>query len=725
MKATIKSLTFGILAAAALSGCNDYSALDNTGEGLLKVSASISTDVEVKSRASLADELSQSTMLWISNSKGLVRRYDGLDNVPAGGIALYSGHYVAEAWAGDSVPASFDARWFKGYEPFDIKAGQTTEVNIVCKIANTVVSVSYDENIDEMLSDYTMTVGHKGGSLTFEGRDTRKGYFMMSSKSKDLTWTLEGKLSTGDAYTLSGEITAAKPATEYKLRVKYNQQAVEVGGAWFEIEVDETEVEVTDNVVITAAPEITGYNFDITRPVSAEAGAVGRRSVIVKGLGELKSVILDNDRFAELLSISGNDFDVMTMTPEVTKAVNAAGINWVYTFDADNDNSLLKINFEEVFTNSLANGEYVINIAATDTKGKVSRAALTFSLGADPLRVDDAAVSNCWTKSATLSATVLAGGENYGFRYRKAGESDWQTAPVELSGDKLVANLSALDPATEYQYTFFCDGFDEAEVKSFTTGAVLTIPNAGFETYQQIASTKASGKTVWDFNDGALYWDCGNHGSTTMQGKQVTEPDTDVKHSGNASVRLKSDFVGIGMLGKFAAGNIFIGEYLKTDGTDGILGWGRPFAARPTALRGYAKYKPAAIQSAEAKTANNEGLDVKEGDMDKGIIYIALLDNSQTEWENGISYPVVVKTKKAQRSLFKNTDPNVIAYGRVVFDKEDADFQAFNVELEYYRTDVIPSNIMITCSASINGDYFVGGRGATLWIDDLELVYDK
>lgn len=724
MKATIKSLTFGILAAAALSGCNDYSALDNTGEGLLKVNASINTDVEVKSRATLADELSASTMLWISNSKGLVRRYEGLDNVPAGGIPLYSGSYVAEAWAGDSVPASFDDRWFKGREPFDIRAGQTTNVNIVCKIANTVVSVSYDENIDEMLSDYTMTVGHKGGSLTFDGRDTRKGYYMMSSKSKDLTWKLEGKLSTGDSYTLSGEITAAKPATEYKLHVKYNQNAVEIGGAWFEIEIDETEVEVSDNVVITAAPEITGYNFDITRPISAEAGAVGRRSVIVRSLGELKNAILENDRFAELLSISGNDFDVMNMTAEVAQNVNAAGINWTYSYDAVEDNSLLKINFEEAFTNSLANGEYVINIAATDAKGKVSNAALTLSIGADPLRVDDATVSNCWTKSATLSATILAGGENYGFNYRKAGESDWQTAPVEVEGNKLVAHLSNLDAATEYQYTFFCDGFDEAEVKSFTTGTILSIPNTGFETYQQIASTKASG-TVWDFNDGALYWDCGNHGSTTMQGKQVTEPDTDVKHSGNASVRLKSDFVGIGMLGKFAAGNIFVGEYLKTDGTDGILGWGRPFAARPTALRGYAKYKPAAVQSKEATTAKNEGLAVKEGDMDQGIIYIALLDNSQTAWENGISYPVVIKTKKAQRHLFKNTDPNVIAYGRVVFDKEDADFQPFEIQLEYYRTDVIPSNIMITCSASINGDYFVGGRGATLWLDDLELVYDK
>lgn len=725
MKATIKSLTFGILAAAALSGCNDYSALDNTGEGLLKVNASINTDVEVKSRATLADELSASTMLWISNSKGLVRRYEGLDNVPAGGIPLYSGSYVAEAWAGDSVPASFDDRWFKGREPFDIRAGQTTNVNIVCKIANTVVSVSYDENIDEMLSDYTMTVGHKGGSLTFDGRDTRKGYYMMSSKSKDLTWKLEGKLSTGDSYTLSGEITAAKPATEYKLHVKYNQNAVEIGGAWFEIEIDETEVEVSDNVVITAAPEITGYNFDITRPISAEAGAVGRRSVIVRSLGELKNAILENDRFAELLSISGNDFDVMNMTAEVAQDVNAAGINWTYSYDAVEDNSLLKINFEEAFTNSLANGEYVINIAATDAKGKVSHAALTLSIGADPLRVDDATVSNCWTKSATLSATILAGGENYGFNYRKAGESDWQTAPVEVEGNKLVAHLSNLDAATEYQYTFFCDGFDEAEVKSFTTGTILSIPNTGFETYQQIASTKANGSTVWDFNDGALYWDCGNHGSTTMNGKQVTEPDTDVKHSGNASVRLKSDFVGIGIVGKFAAGNIFVGEYLKTDVTDGILGWGRPFAARPTALRGYAKYKPAAVQSKEATTAKNEGLAVKEGDMDQGIIYIALLDNSQTAWENGISYPVVIKTKKDQRHLFKNTDPNVIAYGRVVFDKEDADFQPFEIQLEYYRTDVIPSNIMITCSASINGDYFVGGRGATLWLDDLELVYDK
>lgn len=31
---------------------------------------------------------------------------------------------------------------------------------------------------------------------------------------------------------------------------------------------------------------------------------------------------------------------------------------------------------------------------------------------------------------------------------------------------------------------------------------------------------------------------------------------------------------------------------------------------------------------------------------------------------------------------------------------------------------------MCTASASIGGDYFVGGDGSALWLDDLELVYD-
>lgn len=48
----------------------------------------------------------------------------------------------------------------------------------------------------------------------------------------------------------------------------------------------------------------------------------------------------------------------------------------------------------------------------------------------------------------------------------------------------------------------------------------------------------------------------------------------------------------------------------------------------------------------------------------------------------------------------------------------------FEVRLDYRSTSRVPKYLLITASASKYGDYFTGGNGATLWLDDLELVYD-
>ena len=67
----------------------------------------------------------------------------------------------------------------------------------------------------------------------------------------------------------------------------------------------------------------------------------------------------------------------------------------------------------------------------------------------------------------------------------------------------------------------------------------------------------------------------------------VTTPDETVKHSGKYSIKLESAYPSMFGIGKFAAGNVFVGQYLKTDGTDGVLGFGRPFETpvRPKGLR--------------------------------------------------------------------------------------------------------------------------------------------
>ena len=112
-----------------LAGACAEENFDTAGEGSLALKTSVNSDMTVVSRAS-ESELAENCMVWISNSKGLVRRYNAGEAVPSL-IPLLTGHYVAEAWTGDSVPASWDKRWFKGMAELDITKGQTAQINIV------------------------------------------------------------------------------------------------------------------------------------------------------------------------------------------------------------------------------------------------------------------------------------------------------------------------------------------------------------------------------------------------------------------------------------------------------------------------------------------------------------------------------------------------------------------------------------------------------------------
>ena len=222
----------------------------------------------------------------------------------------------------------------------------------------------------------------------------------------------------------------------------------------------------------------------------------------------------------------------------------------------------------------------------------------------------------------------------------------------------------------------------------------------------------------------SMWWDTGNHGSATMN-KNVTTPDTSVKHSGNQSILLSSQFVGFGVIGKFAAGNLFAGKYLKTDGTDGVLGWGRPCTSRPKALKVWVRYEPG--------TVDNGGSHIADGETDQGIIYVAVGDWAGQEYD-GETWPFVVKTKNSS-SLFsaeKGTysGDGTIAYGEKVFTESynDAEnLKELTIELDYDNyggTQRKPTSIIIVASASKYGDYFEGSGSSKMWLDDMELIYE-
>lgn len=714
MKNKVLYIALCVVAGLGLGACqSDDDLFIREGEGTVFLSASVNTDVKVVSRAATADELAASAMIWISNSKGVVRQYNTISDIPAGGVILVADNYVAEAWTGDSVPASFDDRYFKGVQEFSLEKGDRKSIEIVCKIANTLVTVDYADNIDEAISDYTFTVGHSQGSLEFTGRDDRTGYFMMNSRDKDLKWTLNATdNASGNAVTLSGQIGACKPATRYNVHISGNTDSSEIGGGYLTVTIDESEVEEEDVIEILGAPVIKGVNFSLDESVRGSRGNVSRHSLWVSSSnGEISSLILGSECFDGKYGLEEGeiDFNLVGIAPELKSALEAAGINFDIIKEEEKNAVAYKINFEEEYLSALPDGEYDFTVTVEDPSQKKSTATMH-------VVVSDATVTTIQVTPADVhSYSVTIRGEvnkedavNPRLQYRQVGAQDWiDLEPTAQGAAKImVATITGLIPEAEYEYRAVAEGFEGATYK-FTTENANQLPNSGFEDWQK------PDKPYLVYGSGdTMFWDSGNHGSVTMN-MNVTLPDEDC-HSGTYSAKLASQFVGVGVIGKFAAGNVFIGEYLGTQGTNGVLGWGRPWTSRPSKLHGWVKYSPVAITSSSLSYA-------PKGDPDTGIIYIALLDNSINKTFEGKSYPVVVNT--GTKEFFSRSDSNVVGYGEVVFDGNTNGWIEFTVDIEYVK-DVKPSFILCTASASRYGDYFTGGNGSTMWLDDLELIYE-
>ena len=164
---------------------------------------------------------------------------------------------------------------------------------------------------------------------------------------------------------------------------------------------------------------------------------------------------------------------------------------------------------------------------------------------------------------------------------------------------------------------------------------------------------------------------------------------------------------------KFAAASLYTGKFGALVGTSGAwLNWGVPFTSRPTALKGYMQYAPKAINR---KGSNLPAGTPGEGEMDQCGMYCALLSESL----------VVDNTKMNEFPNFE-TDSRVIAYGSLPAEQNvhsNNQWKEVNIPLVYRTLTKKPTHLLIVFSASKYGDYFHGGEGSTLYLDDFSLEY--
>lgn len=315
--------------------------------------------------------------------------------------------------------------------------------------------------------------------------------------------------------------------------------------------------------------------------------------------------------------------------------------------------------------------------------------------------------ADAWTCVAWVSGQAEEGLDN-GVEYRLAGTDEWTRVPaadVTGTGGSFTACIRHLSPQTTYEARAYSET-DFGATLTFTTGAVIQLPNSDFEWWWL-------DKKVWCpwQEDGDPFWGTGNPGAATL-GQSNTTPTEDTPSGSGYAACMATRFVGIGSLGKLAAGSIFAGTFVRTDGTNGVLSFGRPFTERPVRVRGYYKYTGATIDYADKTSSTFTAM---LGQPDTCTIWCALIDTPE---------PFEIRTNPKNRQLFDPDGDYVVAYGRLQQSETIGSYIPFEFEIKYKSTSRVPTYILFTASASKYGDYFTGGTGAILYLDDVHLEYD-
>lgn len=359
-----------------------------------------------------------------------------------------------------------------------------------------------------------------------------------------------------------------------------------------------------------------------------------------------------------------------------------------------------------------------------------------------------------WIKAANIDGASIQ------FAYRKRGSEEWLKVNDEwYAADSknpynryeegfVKAVIRGLEPGTEYEVIGYADE-KQSDVKIVTTSTLYQLPNSQMEEWakftnnQELLLKGEAGPCWYPFSSVLdMFWATGNPGGTSLGEKyNLTYPvyknanpeNVPPGSTGEVSAFMGSQSV-LNM--KFAAGNLFVGHYGETLGTNAKIYFGRNIDqnVKPVALRFKIKYSRGGInwitinnkyQSASTGTEYHIGskqIKIIGGQPDVAKVFFCLTDWAEPHCVNSADEKTFFDPRTAE-GVFglgyfdSDTTPELVV--------ENTDkWHTMTLPIEYSNPEVVPSVLLLTFTCSGYGDYFTGSSESWMYVDDIELLYD-
>ena len=623
--------------------------------------------------------------------ESLIRRYDSVNDVPDY-MSLLAGDYVAKVQVGEKHAVSFDSKYYYGESAFKVKASEVTAVTVDCKLQSTIVSVNYDATVSENLSEgYFTTVAIAESydkqaiaigdvlSLTYE--ESKDGYVIMPEGQTSLYWHFEGTHPVEGDIVKEGLIENIKPAARYTIKLKYSQDAP--GGLVFEATVDDFIDVHEDTIMFSPDPTILGDGFDMNEQ---QLSTTASRTYNIASLAPIATMTL---------KASGVEYNLLDKAPQGITVEKS-------------DELTYKVIITKAFFAQVAGGAQALTFHITDVDGgKLTKDINYLVQGVMPLSTSD---YDLWFGNVTFKATVLnSSASSVKIAYSTNGTNWTEVAATAGADGTYTATGANFAAEKNYTYKLVVNGADAGKALTHQTAAGAQIPNGDMESWSDV------GGVIYPYAAGASpFWLTGNDGAK-MAGATLTKSSTDVRpgSTGQYSAYLKSQKASVMGIGKFAAGNLFVGTF-SMSGLNGTVNFGRDFkfTAKPKSLSFWMKHNEGTINEGAGTPAEATGTD-------KATIMVII-----TNWDT----PYAVNT--ADTSTFFSmadlaTMEGVIGYGYIEKRESATEWAEYTIDITYREDmkNVKPKKLVVSFTPSGFGDYFTGSTESWMYVDDIKFNY--
>lgn len=216
--------------------------------------------------------------------------YEKFNNGECENVELRVGNYTVFADLGNPEVEGFEQPYYSGSKDIHLDKGENVDVDLECKLANSILKINYTENFKKYFSTYSSYVSTSKGNTVEYVQDETRGAYMASG---EVAVYVKAKKTGANEATLNVGKYTLNPQYEYALTLDVDvSKAVMTVTFSEDINEEPINIDISDAALNANPPYMTGEGFENIGSVVEGAGIDGNLRVIINAEAGIASCVM-------------------------------------------------------------------------------------------------------------------------------------------------------------------------------------------------------------------------------------------------------------------------------------------------------------------------------------------------------------------------------------------------------------------------------------------------